>query len=57
MAALAKAAHSLATTVEEIDPRLEELGGRNTERRLGSRAHSQCTTLGQLGYRHTNSLG
>ena len=56
MAALAKAAHSLATTVEEIDPRLEELGGRKTERRLGSRAHSQCT-LGQLGYRHTNSLG
>ena len=40
MAALAKAAHSLATTVEEIDPRLEELGGRKTERRLGSRAHS-----------------
>ena len=36
MAALAKAAHSLATTVEEIDPRLEELGGRKTERRLGS---------------------
>lgn len=57
MAALAKAAHSLATTVEEIDPRLEELGGRKTERRLGSPAHSQCTTLGQLGYRHTNSLG
>lgn len=57
MAALAKAAHSLATTVEEIDPHLEELGGRKTERRLGSRAHSQCTTLGQLGYRHMNSLG
>lgn len=57
MAALAKAAHSLATTVEEIDPRLKELGGQKTERRLGSRAHSQCTTLGQLGYRHMNSLG